>query len=37
MIGVAGPPEGKVRIMKEGGRKGQNGKEEEKVEQGQAR
>lgn len=24
VIGVAGPPEGKARVMKEGGRKGQN-------------
>lgn len=29
VIGVAGPPEGKAKVMKEGGRKGQNEKVEE--------
>lgn len=29
MIGVAGPPEGEVKVMKEGGKEGENEKEEE--------
>lgn len=38
VIGVAGPPEGKARVMTEGGREGQNEKkEEEEEEQGHMR
>lgn len=38
VIGVAGPPEGKARVMKEGGTKGQNEKEaEEEEKQGDVR